>query len=363
MSTRTPRSLTVSLLTPNWFATVMGTGIVATAAATLPQGAPWLRDAARGVWVLAAALLVLLLAGFLRHHRRYPQTARGHHRHPVFAHFYGALPMAILTVGSGALLLGTPILGAATVPIAWTCWVLGTILGLVCAVAIPMLSFTTLGLRGRDAFGGWLMPVVPPMVSTTGGALLIPTLGTPEQRTTLMVVCGALFGMSLIASLMIIGFIWMRLVRHGVGTAAAVPTYWIVLGPLGQSVTAACALATATHGTLSPAHAEIAGLLAIAYGVPVLGFALLWALIATIITIRTLRTGMPFSLTWWSFTFPVGTCVTGLSGLTAHTGLALLSALAVGGYLILTALWILVAARTLWGTLILKNLLVSDTTR
>ena len=45
---------------PNWFAAVMGTGIVAIAAATLPLRVPGLRAFALAVWVLAAALLVVL---------------------------------------------------------------------------------------------------------------------------------------------------------------------------------------------------------------------------------------------------------------------------------------------------------------
>ena len=55
-----------------------------------------------------------------------------------------------------------------------------------------------------------------------------------------------------------------------------VPTLWIVLGPLGQSVTAA--------------------------GGP-----------------DRDRGGQPFALTWWSFTFPVGTCVTGTIALATRS--------------------------------------------
>src|SRR5690242_12376811 len=49
---------------PNWFAAVMGTGIVAIAAATLPLRVPGLRAFALAVWVLAAALLVVFTGAF-----------------------------------------------------------------------------------------------------------------------------------------------------------------------------------------------------------------------------------------------------------------------------------------------------------
>jgi Voltage-dependent anion channel len=46
---------------PNWFASVMGTGIVATAGATLPVHVLGLHAFADAVWVIAAVLLAVLL--------------------------------------------------------------------------------------------------------------------------------------------------------------------------------------------------------------------------------------------------------------------------------------------------------------
>jgi hypothetical protein len=48
-------------LGPNWFASVMGTGIVANAAPTLPVHIHGLRVFADAVWVLAAVLLIVLI--------------------------------------------------------------------------------------------------------------------------------------------------------------------------------------------------------------------------------------------------------------------------------------------------------------
>ncbi len=76
---------------------------------------------------------------------------------------------------------------------------------------------------------------------------------------------------------------------------------------------------------------------------------MLWAALAISITARTVRDGMPFALTWWSFTFPVGTVVTGTSGLGAATGAALFTDAAVVFYLGLVVAWTIVAVRTARG--------------
>jgi len=60
---------------------------------------------------------------------------------------------------------------------------------------------------------------------------------------------------------------------------------------------------------------------------------------------------MPFALTWWSLTFPVGTFVTGTTQLAVHTGLPAFKFVALIAYLGLLSTWLLVAARTARGSL------------
>src|SRR6202046_3344334 len=109
-------------LGPNWFAAVMGTGIVAIAGAVLPLPMPGLRVFATAVWALAAAALIALILAWSVHWVRYPERARGHAANPVMAQFWGAPAMALMTVGAGTLLLGRGILGAAAVEADWVLW-------------------------------------------------------------------------------------------------------------------------------------------------------------------------------------------------------------------------------------------------
>ena len=87
-------------LGPNWFASIMGTGIVANAAALLPVHVPGLRTFAVAVWVFAATMLVLLTAATGIHWLRFREHARRHHHDPAMAPFYGAPPMALLDAES-----------------------------------------------------------------------------------------------------------------------------------------------------------------------------------------------------------------------------------------------------------------------
>lgn len=344
---------------PNWFASVMGTGIVANAGATLPVHVRGLHTFACTVWVIAALWLLLLVVVVGGHWLLHPKVARSHARNPQMAHFYGAAPMALVTVATGAVLVGGSVIGEhAAITLAWVLWVAGTVGGLFTAVSIPYLLFTQHDVAPDAAFGGWLMPVVPPMVSAASGAMLIRHLPAGTARQTMLYGCWAMFGLSLIAAFIIISMIWSRLAYYGVSGTARVPTLWIVLGPLGQSITAAGLLGVNAALAVSPAIADSMNTFSILYGVPVWGFAVLWIALATSLTARTMRRGMPFALTWWSLTFPVGTFVTGTTQLALHTGLPAFKIAAAIAYLCLIGTWLLVAFRTARGG-VRGNLLVA----
>jgi tellurite resistance protein TehA-like permease len=108
----------------------MGTGIVANAAATLPFRLPGLHEFALAVWVLAAAWLAVLAAAWAAHWVKHTERARAYAGSPGMAQFWGAPPMALITVGTGTLLVGRDWIGlTAAVDADWALWGLGTASG------------------------------------------------------------------------------------------------------------------------------------------------------------------------------------------------------------------------------------------
>ena len=344
------RRLALGNIGPNWFASVMGTSIVATAAATLPVQLPGQRVLAQAVWALAGVLLLAVLTATAGHWLRHRERASRHLASPVMAHFFGAPPMALLAFGAATLLVGRDLIGArAALAVDAVLWSVGTAGGLATAVVVPYWAFTRHEVAPGGAFGGWLMPVVPPMVSAATGALLVPHLPPGEARLTLLLACYAMFGLSLLASVVVITLVWGRLAQHRVGAAAMVPTLWIVLGPLGQSITAATALGDQAGLALGAPYDAGFRALGLVYGVPAWGFAMMWGALALALTVRAARSHLPFSLAWWSFTFPVGTVVTGTSALAARSGSTVLAGLSVVLFVGLLGAWLVVAVRTAAG--------------
>ncbi|MEU9712016.1 TDT family transporter [Streptomyces sp. NPDC047967] len=335
---------------PNWYAVVMGTAIVAGAGAALPVHVPGLRAAVTVVWAVSVLLLAAVLAARAGHWLHHRDQARAHLLDPAVAPFYGCLAMALLAVGGATLTVGVDVIGArAALAADVVLFVAGTAVGLAAAVVVPFLMV----VRHRPAPGTaspvWLLPLVAPMVSASQGALLVPHLGSGQGREALLLACYAMFGLSLLATLVVLPLVFARLVHHGPLPLALTPTLFLVLGPLGQSTTAVNQLADVAPGAVAAPYASAFGAFAVLYGVPVMGFALLWLALAVAMVVRAARNGMGFAMTWWAFTFPVGTCVTGAAGLARHTGLDALTWLAVALYAFLAVAWAAAGTRTARG--------------
>ncbi|MET7621054.1 TDT family transporter [Streptomyces sp. NPDC005408] len=338
---------------PNWYASVMGTAIVATAGAGLPVDAavaPGLRTACAAVWALSAAMLAVVLTARAAHWAGHRDQARAHLVDPAIAPFYGCLSMALLAVGIGTLTVGQDVIGeTAAVATAATLFGAGTLIGLAATVVVPYLMVVRQRVAPGTASPVWLLPVVSPMVSASLGPLLVPHLPAGQWREAMLLASYAMFGVSLLATLIILPVVFSRLIHHGPLPLALTPTLFLVLGPLGQSTTAVNKLADVAPGAIQAQYAQGFGAFAVIYGVPVMGFALMWLVLATAMVVRAAREGMPFTMSWWAFTFPVGTCVTGAEGLAHHTGLAALEWLAVGLYALLVTAWAVTGFRTLRG--------------
>jgi tellurite resistance protein TehA-like permease len=331
-------------MTPNWFAAIMGTGIVATSGVALHSEVPGLHALTTLFWLLAAAGLVVATALFVR------GGPAKHATDPTMAHFYGAPAMALLTVGAGAIELGGPLLGhELAVWLGAVLWVTGTVAGLFTAVWIPLRMITGELSSESGAMPAWLMPVVPPMVSAATGSLLIDHVPAGQFRLGLLVTCYGMFGMSLIVGFLTIGMVYSRLVHRGLPSVQVAPTVWIMLGIVGQSITAAVLLgndaAMVFRGGQSPI-ADGLHILGIGYALVMSGFAVFVFILALSITVHNAHRGLRFTPAWWSFTFPVGTCVTGSSALAYATDSTLLHIISAALYILLLAAWGVVASRS-----------------
>jgi tellurite resistance protein TehA-like permease len=198
----------------------------------------------------------------------------------------------------------------------------------------------------------WLLPVVAAEVAAASGALLVPHLGA-EQAYATLIAGYALWAFSVPLAMSILVILLLRLALHKLPEREMAASGWLALGPIGTG-----ALGLLLLGGDAPRVFAAAGMAAVgdvAFGVGIVGGIILWGygawwlMLALLKTAHYLRTGMPFNLGWWGFTFPLGVYALATLALGRATHLSAVSVC--GGVLVamLAMFWIIVAARTAHG--------------
>ncbi|WP_300626892.1 TDT family transporter [Pseudomonas sp.] len=347
-----PREV-IRQFTPNWFASTMGTGVLALALAQLPVNLPGLHAVAEGLWVFTIGLFILFSALYAARWVMFFHEARRIFGHSTVSMFFGTIPMGLATLLNGLLLFGLPRWGGAVIPLAEALWWVDVAMALACGVLIPFMMFTRQEHSIDQMTAVWLLPVVAAEVAAASGGLLAPHLADAHSQLVMLVTSYVLWAFSLPVAFSILTILMLRMALHKLPHVNMAASSWLALGPIGTG-----ALGMLLLGGDAPAIfaangltgvGEMANGLGLVAGITLWGFGLWWMLIAVLITLRYLRAGIPFNLGWWGFTFPLGVYALATLKLASLLQLGFFSVF--GSVLVaaLALMWLIVAKRTVQG--------------
>jgi C4-dicarboxylate transporter/malic acid transport protein len=347
-----PREM-IRQFTPNWFAATMGTGILALALPQMPGVGPSLRPVGETLWLFDIILFAVFAMLYAARWAMFGKEARRIFGHNSVSMFIGTIPMGLATIINGALAFGLPRWGAGIIPIVEALWWIDVAMALTCGVAIPYLMFTRHehSLDGMTAI--WLLPVVAAEVAATSGGLLAPHLASTSAQFVTLVTSYALWAYSVPIAFAILTILFLRMALHKLPHEGMAASSWLALGPIGTGALGMLVLGADAPAILAAnglgAVGSVAQGIGVVAGLTLWGFGLWWLFLATLITIRYFRAGIPFNLGWWGYTFPLGvyTVATFRLGTTLHLSFFGM----VGSVLtvVLAIMWALVAAQTLIG--------------
>ena len=347
-----PREM-IRQFTPNWFAATMGTGILALALPQVPGLGPALKPVGEALWFFNIALFTLFSGLYASRWMLFGHEARRIFGHNTVSMFIGTIPMGLATIINGLIAFGLPRFGAGVIPIAEVLWWIDVAMSLACGVAIPYLMFTRHehSLDGMTAV--WLLPVVAAEVAGASGGLLAPHLANMHDQFVVLTTSYALWAYSVPVAFGILAILILRMALHKLPHESMAASSWLALGPIGTGALGMLVLGGAAPtilaanglgsiGVVAQGTGTIAGLL-------LWGFGLWWLALATLITIRYWRAGVPFNLGWWGYTFPLGvyTVATFKLGTTLHLGI--FGVMGTVLTIALAAMWLLVGAQTVAG--------------
>ena len=347
-----PREV-IRQFTPNWFAATMGTGVLALALAQLPVHIPGVHAFAEGLWLFNIGLFILFAVLYGARWVMYFDEARRIFGHSTVSMFFGTIPMGLATIINGFLVFGVPRWGSDMVQVAEVLWWIDVAMALGFGVIIPYLMFTRQDHSIDQMTAVWLLPVVAAEVAAASGGLLAPYLSDTVAQFHVLITSYVLWAFSVPVAFSILTILILRMALHKLPHESMAASSWLALGPIGTG-----ALGLLLLGADAPAIfaanglariGEIAEGLGLISGVILWGVGLWWIVMASLITVRYFRAGIPFNLGWWGFTFPLGV----YSLATLRLGSMLhLSFFDVAGCVLVVALalmWLLVGTRTVQG--------------
>lgn len=337
---------------PGWFASVMGTAVIAIAIFAFRQVIPFANFFMLLFLALAVAMFIVIAVPWTLRWFVAFDAVRHDLAHPVSAAFFPTMPISLLVIGI-ALEKAGPLFMPKTMllPLLQGLWFVGAAGIALFALVIVNSFFFKADLKWEAANLGWLIPPV--------SALLVPVLGS----TLAIEYAGTDIGaVNLLGSLIFLGFgtmlfmfmmsaVFARYLFHDMLPAHLAPTIWIGLAP--SSILAIGMLRIPKPAALffnTPDALPTLEVIGKMLGISLWGFALFWLALVVVVTVTHHRkTALPFALSWWAFVFPLGAFVVATGALYAVTPAAFVLWVGLAAFVGLIALWLIVVARTVRG--------------
>lgn len=210
---------------PEWFALVMATGIVSTAAAR--QGLAPVSTVTLVVAVVAFAVLVVL--SLLRLWFR-PALVRDELTSPSRA-------FTAFAVVAGAAVLGERLYEQGAATVALVLLAVAALGWLVLGYAVPVLVIVTAGKSGlTDADGTWLLWVVATQGISTGTSMVAPPGGSLGEAAAAIAV--TTWSVGVVLYVVLLTLLLLRLLTAPVRAHQVTAPYWIIMGATAISVLA-----------------------------------------------------------------------------------------------------------------------------
>lgn len=339
--------------TPNWFAATMGTGILALALPQVPGANAILRATGEWMWLFNIGLFALFTLLYCVRWIMFWDEAKRIFSHHSASMFIGTIPMGLATIINGFLVFGLPRWGNGMIAVAQVLWWFDVVLSLGCGVLIPYFMFTRQAHTIEKMTAIWLLPIVAAEVAAVSGGLLAPYLSNANEQFATLIISYVLWAYSVPVAFSVLTILFIRMALHRLPPDSMAASSWLSLGPIGTGAFGMIVLGVDAPAIFAAQHMPGIGVVAAGIGtiagLLLWGLGLWWLLLAMLITIRYFRAGVPFNLGWWGYTFPLGVYTVATLKLGTLLGIAAFSVFGTALFVMLTTMWLLVAAGTVHG--------------
>lgn len=318
---------------PSWFASVMGTGILAITSLFYSQYVPFLKTVALWLFYFNVILFFVLLIPWTLRWFLYTKVALSDLEHPVISNFYPTIAVAMLVLSANFTVIGK------NIAIAEIFWFAGTALTIIFGILSPFIMFKGEHVTMDHINPAWFIPPVALIVIPIAGSFMINQYsGFIRELVIFLNYFG--WGAGFFIYIALLAICMYRFILHHPLPNVLAPTIWINLGPIGAGTVALINLVN--HSAFITVKEPF-----FVFGLIFWGFGIWWVLMAITMTLHYIRkTRLPYALSWWAFTFPLGAYVAASHSVATIFHLTIVDFIGFGLYLLLVFFWSITLIKT-----------------
>ena len=319
---------------PSWFASVMGTGILAMTSLFYSEYIPFLKNLAYLLFYLNIVLFFVLLVPWILRWILFRKEALNDLEHPVISNFYATIAIGMLVLAADFIGIGK------NMEIGEIFWFIGALATIFFGVLTPYLMFKGEHVKLDHINPAWFIPPVGLIVIPIAGSLIIPhASGMVREFVIFLNYFG--WGSGFFIYLALLAITMYRFILHHPLPNILAPTIWINLGPIGAGTVALVNLIK-NSSFISVKEPFFA------FGFLFWGFGIWWVIMAIVMTLHYIkRLKLPYAMSWWAFTFPLGAYVAASHTISILFNLKLVDYIGFSLYWLLMAFWLVTFAKTL----------------
>jgi C4-dicarboxylate transporter/malic acid transport protein len=319
---------------PSWFASVMGTGILAITSLFYSKYISFLKTIAHVLTYFNIILFFILLVPWLLRWIFFRKEAYRDLYNPVISNFYATLGVAMLVLSSNFIV----ILNNLSMGIIF--WFIGVIVTILFGIIVPLIAFHGEHVKIDHINPGWFIPPVGLIVIPIAGSMIISHF-SGFYRDLILLINYFSWGSGFFIYLFLSAICLYRFILHKPLPNTLAPTIWINLGPIGAGTIALINLIkNSPFLTLKEPFFVFSFLF--------WGFGLWWVIIAiitTLIYIKKLK--LPYSMSWWAFVFPLGAYVAASYSIAKIFNIEIVNYIGFGLYWLLMFFWTITLVKTI----------------
>ena len=323
----------VKNFTPSWFASVMGTGILAITSMFYSQYLPFLKDAAYFLFYFNVVLFFVLLVPWLLRWIFFKKEAMADLEHPILSNFYATIAVAMLVLASNFIVIGKDM------AVGEVFWFAGAFSTIFFGLLTPFIMFRGEHVKLDHISPAWFIPPVGLIVIPIAGSLVISQFSGMAQEFVIFLNYFG-WGAGFFIYLSLLAVCMYRFILHHPLPSTLAPTIWINLGPIGAGTIALINLVkNSAFVTIKEPF--------FVFGLIFWGFGIWWVMMAIIMTLHYVKKlKLPYAMSWWAFTFPLGAYVAASHSVANIFDIELIDYVGFALYLLLLSFWIVTLTKT-----------------